>query len=61
MSHADIDMICKEEGRQAQDVRWPQIEIPSERLCEIVKKGVVKYTNTYLRMADKAWEEKKAR
>jgi hypothetical protein len=54
-------MICKEEGRQAQDVRWPQIEIPSERLCEIVKKGVVKYTNTYLRMADKAWEEKKAR
>jgi hypothetical protein len=58
---ADVDTICEEEGRRVQDVRWPQIEISSEKLCEIVKKGVVKYTNTYLRMADEAWEEKKAK
>lgn len=47
-------MIYEEESSEAKDVKWPQIEISSKELCTTVQMGVVKYTNLYLRMADKA-------
>ncbi|KAH8754863.1 hypothetical protein F5883DRAFT_183693 [Diaporthe sp. PMI_573] len=58
---ADIDRICEEEGRRAQDIRWPKIEIPSEMLCGMVKMAVDSYHDTYLEDADRAWEKEKAK